>query len=55
MESAENILKEAKTFYTNAKKSHRRINWTDYEAFKQRLLSSGHYGYEGQLANILHL
>lgn len=50
-ESGEKIIQEARIFM----QSKRRATWSDYNAFKQRLINAGCYGQERLLANILNL
>lgn len=53
--SVEDILTEAKTFYTHVKQSGRHCNYHDYERFKHMLHDNGWFGYEFKLAQILHI
>lgn len=54
-EEALEILEEAKAFYSYTVTTGGRCNYYDYEQFKSRLLDAGCYGYERQLADILHI
>ena len=51
-ERAQEILNEAKTWSVSIS---RPMNYTDYEKFKQKLHAEGLFGYEGELARILHV
>lgn len=52
MNSAEAILNDARNYWQSHKPN---VDYSTYEYYKQQLLSEGHFGYEGQLANILHI
>lgn len=49
---ADRILKSARN---HKKYSNRRMNYTDYEIFKQRLHHAGLFGYESELADMLEI
>ena len=51
----EEILEQAKTFYNQVRESGRLPDYHDYERFKKQLHNEGLFGYEFQLAQILHL
>lgn len=53
--SYSDILSEAKTFYKHVKQSGRQCTYHDYERFKHMLHDNGWFGYEFQLAKILHM
>ena len=53
--SPEEILEQAKTFYNQVRETGRYPNYHDYERFKKLLHNEGLFGYEFQLAQILHL
>lgn len=53
--TSEEILNEAKTFYNTVRNSGSRPTWSDYEHFKKMLHNEGWFGYEFQLAKILHI
>lgn len=55
MMTADEILQKAREFRQEADARGLHVTWRDYEAFKTVLLHNKHYGYEGQLADILHL
>lgn len=53
--SAESILNDAKTFYKNMEEAGKICTYHDYEKFKHILHDNGWFGYEFQLAKILHI
>ena len=53
--TVEEILTNAKTFYSNVTKQGKQPSWFDYERFKKQLHDIGKFGYEYQLAEILNL
>lgn len=56
---AENIEQKAKEIIAQARAyregSSRRMNYTDYEVYKKKLLINGCYGYERELADALNV
>ena len=56
---AENIEQKAKEIIAQARayreSSSRRMNYTDYEVYKKKLLMNGCYGYERELADALNV
>ena len=55
VETVDEIMKEAKTFYKNVKSSGKHTTWHDYEYFKKKLHDNGIFGYEYRIADILNI
>lgn len=55
VESVDEIMKEAKTFYKSVAKNGKQPTWHDYEYFKKKLHDNGIFGYEYQIADILNI
>lgn len=49
------IMNDAQTFYNSKCENHQPITWADYEYFKRKLIAAELYGYEKQLAAVLHI
>lgn len=54
-DTAKRILDDAQKLYDSRKAKGKKCNYYDYNYFKMQLIDAGCFGYEKDLADILHV